>query len=147
MLSVELIRETLQNALAGGASFEEFEDWLVGASWNMHQNADLEAQRLAGAIEHRFAEYSSGCLDDTTLREELLALFVYGCPTPALEMPVFSTGFLPSVIAVSSSSPDPDPAAVQYVRIGQQVPCGPRSTGSSGGRTITARQPLELTVA
>lgn len=52
-------------------TLNEFEDWLVVQSWNMHRDSDAAARRLAGAIELRLAEYSDGHLTDEGLEREL----------------------------------------------------------------------------
>ncbi len=66
------IREQLANFLSGSLSLEQFEDWLVQNSWNMHKDADDVAQHLASEIELRLSEHSSGHLSDSALRNELL---------------------------------------------------------------------------
>lgn len=57
-------------------TLNEFEDWLVVHSWNMHQDSDEAARRLVGAIELRLAEYSDEHLTDEGLERELRGLFV-----------------------------------------------------------------------
>jgi glutamine synthetase adenylyltransferase len=65
------IREKLGRFLSHEMSLDQFEDWLVQHSWNMHRDSDESAQKLASAIELRLAEHSSGHLDDAALRDEL----------------------------------------------------------------------------
>ena len=43
---------------------------MVQRSWNMHRDSDETAQKLASAVELRLAEYSSGHLDEQSLRKE-----------------------------------------------------------------------------
>jgi hypothetical protein len=71
MITVSQIREHLQSLLDSNdpKSLDEFEDWFVRASWNMHQDSDLGAQKLAASIELRLAEFSS---EDQT-KEDLKA--------------------------------------------------------------------------
>lgn len=57
MLSELQLREQLVNFLANKSSLDEFEDWFVQNSWNMHKDSDLAAQRLAYAVELRLAEH------------------------------------------------------------------------------------------
>jgi hypothetical protein len=74
MITVPQIRERLSHYLTRQITLNEFEDWLVAQSWNMHQDSDEEAQRLVGAIELRLAEYSNNHLSDAALRRELRGL-------------------------------------------------------------------------
>jgi hypothetical protein len=74
MLAHEELRNQLVRFLNKELSLDDFEDWFVRASWNIHKNPDLLAQRLAYAIEVRLAERSNGNLPDEQLRQELLDL-------------------------------------------------------------------------
>ena len=74
MIAESQIREKLARYLSKQLPLEHFEDWLVERSWNMHQDSDERAQKLASAIELRLAEYSSGHLDEDALRDELRPL-------------------------------------------------------------------------
>ena len=78
MVSTELICEHVDQLLANNCSLDEFEDWLVGTSWNMHQNADSEVQALVGFLELHLAEYSAGHLDYSDLIVELRTLQLHG---------------------------------------------------------------------
>jgi hypothetical protein len=71
MIAESQIREKLGRFLSKEISLDQFEDWLVQRSWNMHKSSDEAAQKLASAIELRLAEYSSDHLDETSLYEEL----------------------------------------------------------------------------
>lgn len=68
------IREKISRYLRDEISLDQFEDWLVQRSWNMHRDSDEGAQKLASAVELRLAEHSSGHLDEPALRNELLSL-------------------------------------------------------------------------
>ncbi len=68
------LRNQLIRFLSKELPFDDFEDWLVQKSWNIHQNPDLVAQRLAYAVELRLAEYDSGHLLESDLRRELSEL-------------------------------------------------------------------------
>ena len=46
MLSLAIVHARLNELLNGSLPLDEFEDWLVGASWNMHQLADSDVQAL-----------------------------------------------------------------------------------------------------
>ena len=72
MVAEYQIREWLARYLHGEVSLDQFEDWLVQRSWNMHGDSDEASQKLVAAIELRLAEHSSGHLDDKQLRDELL---------------------------------------------------------------------------
>jgi len=72
MIAEYQIRQWLARYLHDEVSLDQFEDWLVQRSWNMHQDSEQSAQKLASAIELRLAEHSSGHLDDNELRLELL---------------------------------------------------------------------------
>jgi len=73
MIAENKIREKLARYLRNELSLDHFEDWIVEGSWNMHRDSEPAAQKLAGAIELRLAEHSSGHLDECALREELKA--------------------------------------------------------------------------
>jgi len=74
MINEAQIRDQLLRYLARQITLNEFEDWIVLQSWNMHQDADAAAQRLVGAIELRLAEYSDDHLTDEALERELKGL-------------------------------------------------------------------------
>ncbi len=74
MISDYQIRLWLVRFLHKEISLDQFEEWLVGRSWNMHRDSEESAQKLAAAIELRLAEQSSGHLDENQLRNELLPL-------------------------------------------------------------------------
>ncbi|MGD0481697.1 MAG: hypothetical protein ABSA42_16095 [Terracidiphilus sp.] len=63
MITVSEIREHLVDLLASEDDKEKalslFEDWLVQASWNMHQKSVLEAQQFVAEIELVLAENES----------------------------------------------------------------------------------------
>ncbi|MFP5231535.1 MAG: hypothetical protein ACLGQX_02775 [Acidobacteriota bacterium] len=63
MITVPEIREHLVDLLASEGDKESalssFEDWLVQASWNMHQTSDLDAQQLVAEVELALAENES----------------------------------------------------------------------------------------
>lgn len=71
MLAESEIRDRLARYLAKEIPLEEFEDWFVQQSWNMHQGSPEAAQMLASAIELRLAEHSSGHLTEEELQQEL----------------------------------------------------------------------------
>jgi hypothetical protein len=141
MLSVAEVREQIQRMLIGVVSQDDFEDWLVGASWNMHQHADLESQALASAIELRLAEHSSGHLDSIELRHELSMLLMHGCQPKAMQMPVM--GFVVSG-AVTVSGTAPVVANIQSIVVAVDRVVSSQ-TRSASGRSITAKEALAAT--
>src|SRR5207253_2856861 len=84
---------------------DQFEDWLVQRSWNMHADSTEAAQRLASAIELRLAEHSSGHLDEAALRQELLPLVTTYKATVA-----FGEGA--TIIATDSTNNAPEPRSL-----------------------------------
>ncbi len=74
MITEAQIRDRLFAYLSRDISLNEFEDWLVQQSWNMHQDSAEAAQQLVGAIELRLAEYSNEHLTDEGLERELRGL-------------------------------------------------------------------------
>ena len=65
------VREKLTAHLQGHMSLDDFDDWLVAHSWNMHQDSSPSAQELVSAIELSLFEHSSGHLSDAELRSDL----------------------------------------------------------------------------
>ncbi len=76
MITESQIRNRLFAYLSRQITLNDFEDWLVVQSWNMHQDSDEKAQAIVGAIELRLAEYSDDHLTDEGLDRELAGLFV-----------------------------------------------------------------------
>jgi hypothetical protein len=74
MLSELQLREQLAKFISGEKSRDDFEDWFVRESWNIHKSPELGAQRLVNAIELLLAENSSEHLSDPDLLKELKAL-------------------------------------------------------------------------
>jgi hypothetical protein len=74
MITEAQIQQQLFGYLIRELSLNQFEDWLVGQSWNMHRDSNKAAQRLVGAIELRLAEYSNDHLTDDALERELKGL-------------------------------------------------------------------------
>jgi hypothetical protein len=72
MLAYSDLRNELVRLLAQEVSLDNFEDWFVQQSWNIHKVPDLRAQQLAYAIEIRLAEYGNDDLSEAQLRQELL---------------------------------------------------------------------------
>ena len=71
MISEYQICRQIKRLLANKFSLDDFEDWLVQSSWNMHLDSDSKAQDLVWKIELSLAEYSSDYLDEAELLAEL----------------------------------------------------------------------------
>jgi hypothetical protein len=58
MITVPKIREQLVDLLINFSdeSLSHFEEWLASASWNMHLDSELNAQKFVGDIQLRIAE-------------------------------------------------------------------------------------------
>jgi hypothetical protein len=113
MLTVSQIRENLLTLLASNdpEALDAFDDWFASASWNMHQNADLVAQKFASAIELRLAEYDSDKLDEAELRRHLSELVrfysLYLSSEPATIVTGSSSAFSPQQWAISPAGRKP----------------------------------------
>jgi hypothetical protein len=69
-LGLEIRQHTLR-FLEDKLSLDDFEDWLVANSWNVHQSGDPEIIDLVFEIELHLAEFSNGHLDEEELRAAL----------------------------------------------------------------------------
>lgn len=74
MLAYAELRNQLIRFLSDDLSLDDFEDWFVQNSWNVHQGPDLIAQRLSYAVELRLAEHDNGHLPDADFQRELRQL-------------------------------------------------------------------------
>src|SRR6266705_3914444 len=86
MVSQAELRDRVARFISGSMSLNDFEDWFVASSWNVHQQADVEVQRLVGAIELALAEYSNDHRTEGEVRTLLQSLVLpqEGGTTPAL---------------------------------------------------------------
>ena len=107
MLSADSVRAQIVALLKGQLSLDDFEDWIVGSSWNVLQNVDPELRQLVGAIELRLAEHSSGHLDEPDLFAELQALLLYGCASQPIQSVFISIG-TPSELITLTVADRPD---------------------------------------
>jgi hypothetical protein len=57
MPNVSELRGQLEKLIEGQLSLDEFEDWFVPYSWNIHKCGDYEVQELAYSIEHQLSEF------------------------------------------------------------------------------------------
>jgi hypothetical protein len=74
MIKENEIRQRLLEVVSGRLNLDDFEDWLVSHSWNMHLDSPREAQELVWAIELALAEHSNGHLSSQALQEQLKRL-------------------------------------------------------------------------
>lgn len=68
------IRDQIVALLADQTSLLEFQDWLVGATWDIEQHADPEAADLAYSSKLALAELSRGDISQMAFRERLREL-------------------------------------------------------------------------
>jgi hypothetical protein len=71
MANASDIREHLAQLLSEQISLDDFEDWFVPYSWNIHKQGDEASQRFAYAIEHALSRFSQ---DSGELRDRLSEL-------------------------------------------------------------------------
>ncbi len=74
MIEENDIRAQVANYLSGSQSLDEFEDWFVKQSWNMHQDSENSAQQLVGKIELALSEYSNNHVSEEAFRSQLRRL-------------------------------------------------------------------------
>jgi hypothetical protein len=74
LVNASEIRFRLADWLAGDRSLDEFDDWFVPATWDIHNSGDSEAEVLTDEIELRLSEYTDGVLSPEDLKRELSAL-------------------------------------------------------------------------
>lgn len=65
------IRHRLADYLSGVISLHAFQDWLVGATWNVESSDDSAATELTYSIKLVLAEYAAGDISDAELHAEL----------------------------------------------------------------------------
>lgn len=53
------------------SDLDEFEDWIVQRSWNMHRDSEPSAQKLIGQVELALAEFHNGHVSEAALRQAL----------------------------------------------------------------------------
>jgi hypothetical protein len=68
------IRALLVCYLNGDLTLADFEDWFVPVAWNIERTGNQRAVELAGEIELRLAEFSSGHWSEPDLRGMLAPL-------------------------------------------------------------------------
>jgi len=71
MVSSSQIKERLSRFLAGQIGLDDFEDWFVSNTWNIHLSGSIAAEDLTFAVEESLSEYSSKHISEKELRIEL----------------------------------------------------------------------------
>jgi hypothetical protein len=71
MVSSSQIKEQLARFLDNQISLDEFEDWFVQNTWNIHLSGSVSAESLTFAVEESLSEYSSQHIGEPILRQEL----------------------------------------------------------------------------
>ena len=112
MIAEYQIRQWLARYLHEEISLDQFEDWLVQRSWNMHRDSKESAQKLAAAIELRLAEHSSGHLDKDQLRSELM---------PFVTTYSATLHFGPSDVATFADAQNKTTSPRVFVVLGEQI--------------------------
>lgn len=74
MIQENEVRQRLISLLNEDQSLDDFEDWLVAHSWNMHLDSTRETQHLVASIELSLAEYSNLHISEAAMREQLMLL-------------------------------------------------------------------------
>lgn len=70
MIEESEVRKRLLAFLRDDLSLDDFEDWLVVSSWDMHLDSESGAQELVWAIELALSEHSSKHLSYDGLKQE-----------------------------------------------------------------------------
>ncbi len=60
----------LAEVRAGTLGIEDFQDWFVANSWNVHHLNNRRLEHIVGGIELCFVEFSVGDMDEMELLEE-----------------------------------------------------------------------------
>ncbi len=75
------IRDHIVALLTDQITLFEFQDWLVGATWDVEQHADPDATYLAYSSKLALAELSRGDISQAAFQERLRDLV--GTPAPS----------------------------------------------------------------
>lgn len=132
MIAENSIRDKLNRFLKNEFSLDQFEDWLVQRSWNMHLDSEESAQKLASAIELRLAEHSSGHLDEPALREELRAFLTVSTTAVWFGEPVARVSQQPPNNVSVDSAPSQFQVVVQDPATARQEVAGFFDTSLAG---------------
>jgi hypothetical protein len=71
MVSSSQIKERIVQFLDGHMDLENFENWFIQNTWNIHLSGSTAAESLTFAVEESLSEYSSKNISEQQLCEEL----------------------------------------------------------------------------
>lgn len=71
MVSASQIREKIVDFLSAEIHLDDFEDWIVQNTWNVHQSGSLAAEDLTFSVEEALSEYSRSVLEYHELTKAL----------------------------------------------------------------------------
>ena len=77
MVTAHEISARLRQVALSGISLDAFDEWLSGASWDMHKDSDPAAIKMVGEIERLFAEYERGLISEKNLLQHFQRLSGY----------------------------------------------------------------------
>ncbi len=112
-LTIE-IRDHVRDYLAGTLSFHAFQDWLVGATWDVESLDDPAATALTYSIKLSFAEHAAGDISEDQLRGDLEA-FVPRVTTITLDAAAWGMAWRGATSASSGSVREEAPARLASV--------------------------------
>lgn len=100
MASAFEIREHLAKLLSAQLSLDDFEDWFVPYSWNIHKHGDEVSQEFAYAIEHELSRSDEDCPELRQKLAQLLGSFAVSCGSNEFGDPI------PPSVAESNATSD-----------------------------------------
>jgi len=130
-MTIDTLRERIRAVVLERDSIAAFEEWLVATSWNMHQWAPPEIQRLVSYLELRLAERSSAHLSDNDLRTEFAVRLARLDSAPLFHVSIIGDASL--VFAAGSAS------SVRGFRFSYSTNPEGAATGESAGDARTIR--------
>jgi len=65
------IRRKMLGYISGNLDVDQFEDWVVQNTWNVHVWGDSETVDLAHELDAKLAEYSSDLITESMLQKDL----------------------------------------------------------------------------
>ena len=95
------LREQMRRALRGELSLNDFYDWLLARSWNMHRDSVQSAVDLASEVEAILFERAAGDRNDEDTRLlflDLLAVPVSEVQSIALSAPIQVNAVVPDAL-------------------------------------------------
>jgi|SRR5579863_9010386 len=153
MANAREIREKLRELIEGRASLQQFQEWFVPATWDVHRESDPETEALVDEIELNLSEYSGSHLRAEELGRALGELAIASHPFVS---PIESTAVLLRVpqnlvaietavaVAVPSSNRNvwlwQEPGAIVVRSANSSMPDVPLKAPGSANSSV----PLEL---